>query len=108
MSSLLDELGIDPEDFEWQDLALCQGIEIKTPEDHPLFDAYENDIETAKAQDEMCLVCPVIKQCFMAGAKGEFGVWGGVYWNGAGKPDKNKNAHKSEETWDRIYKRVSE
>lgn len=108
MPSLLQELGIDPEDFEWQDLGLCRGLKIENPEkDDSMYDAYEADAEIAKAQDEMCLVCPVMKQCFMAGANGEFGVWGGVYWNGAGKPDKNKNTHKTEETWDRIYERVS-
>lgn len=107
MSSLLDELGIDPEDFEWQDLGLCRGMRINSPEEDSFYDGYEADEETAKAQDAMCLVCPVFQQCFMAGADGEIGVWGAVYWNGSGKPDKNKNSHKTEEVWDEIYKKAA-
>lgn len=107
MSSLLDELGIDPESFEWNDLALCRNIEIEGPETDAFFDQYESDEEAAKATDQMCLHCPVIRECFFAGSQGQQGVWGGVYWNGAGKPDKNKNSHKTEETWDEIRGLVS-
>jgi hypothetical protein len=101
MSNLLDELGLDPNDFNWEDLALCAGLPTEM-----FYDLYESDVETAKAIDEGCLRCPVFQECFMKGADGEYGVWGGVYWNGAGRPDKNKNAHKTEETWDEIYRRA--
>lgn len=101
MSSLLDELGLDPEDFEWQDLALCSNMPTSF-----FYDNYESDQETAKATDQVCLRCPVQKQCFFAGASGEHGVWGGVYWNGSGKPDKNRNAHKTEEVWNEVHRKV--
>jgi hypothetical protein len=101
VSSLLDDLGIDPEDFEWQDLALCANMPTEL-----FYDKYESDSETAKATDQACLRCPVMRQCFFAGSDGEYGTWGGVYWNGAGKPDKNRNSHKTEEVWVEIRRRV--
>ena len=103
MSSLLDELGLDPDDFEWQDLSLCQGMPTEL-----FYDDYESDVETAKAVDEACLRCPVFSECFMyAGENNEYGTWAAVYWNGSGRPDKNKNAHKSDEDWDEIYRRAA-
>lgn len=100
--SLLDELNLDPDDVEWRDLSLCQNMERED-----FYDNYEADVEIAKAIDQACIVCPVIKECFFAGSQGEWGVWGGVYWNGAGKPDKARNAHKTQEVWDKIHKRVA-
>jgi len=101
MSSLLEEFGLDPEDFEWQDLALCSNMPTSF-----FYDSYESDTETAKSIDQVCLRCPVIKECFFMGAKGEHGVWGGFYWNGSGTPDKNKNSHKTEEIKLEILRRV--
>lgn len=108
MSSLWDQLGLDPDDFSWRDLGTCSRIKIESPEDDLFFDRYENDTEMAKQVDQMCLHCPAMKQCFFAGSDGQQGVWGGVYWNGSGKPDKNKNAHKTEEDWEAIYRIVHE
>lgn len=104
MSSLLESLGIDPDEAEWQDLALCSNVTTEL-----FFDKYETDSEVARATDALCLKCPVLRDCFFAGSKnGNYGIWGGIYWNGSGKPDKNKNAHKTQETWDKIYKKVAE
>ncbi len=106
MPSILDQLGIDVAEFDWTDLSLCRES-VTSPEDDIFFDRYESDEETAIAADSMCLSCPVVKQCFFEGASGgKIGVFGGVYWNGSGKPDKNKNSHKSEDTWTSIYERV--
>ena len=101
MSELLDSLGIDPQNFEWQDIALCRGLDTEL-----YYDKYEDSAETARQIDEGCLRCPVFTQCFLAGADNEFGVWGGVFWNGSGKPDRNKNSHKTPEIWAEIQKRV--
>jgi len=110
--SLLDELDIDPDDFEWRDLGLCQNTAVtRKPDgttDDMFFDDYESDANVARQVDEMCLHCPVLALCAQAGSKGETGVWGGIYWNGAGKPDKNRNSHKTPEVWDRIRKRMTE
>ena len=101
MISLLKSLDLDAETLEWFDLALCQG----SPRDW-FFEGYE-DSNTAKQVDSMCLSCPVMKSCGLMGQAGEVGVWGGVYWNGQGKPDKNKNAHKTPEDWEKIYERLA-
>lgn len=103
MYDLLDELGLDDQDVRWQNLALCQGMQTEW-----FYDLYEKDGEVARASDEACLRCPVKAQCFLAGQSGEYGVWGGVFWNGSGKPDKNKNSHKSDDTWTEIYEGVKE
>lgn len=95
-------MGIDPADFTWRDLALCDGMDPNL-----FFDAYENDIETAKQVDAACLHCPVMAQCAKAGQDGQYGVWGAIYWDGYGKPDINKNAHKTEEIYGKIKGRLS-
>jgi hypothetical protein len=103
MADLLHELGLDEEDVRWQDLAICQFMPTKL-----FYEDYLADEEVAKAIDSTCLTCPVIKDCFMHAAEsGEDGTWGGVFWTGSGKPDKNANAHKTQEVWDEIHRRVS-
>ena len=100
--SLIEELGLDEDTLTWHQLALCKNMDRED-----FYDNYESDPQVAKAIDEACLVCPVMKQCAMAGEDGEWGVWGGIYWNGAGKPDKARNSHKSPEVWERIAKKLA-
>jgi hypothetical protein len=103
MKDILDELGLDPDNLQWHQLAYCDGMPLSW-----FYDDYETDAETAKATDDACLHCPVMKECGLQGAGGEFGVWGGIYWSGNGKQDKAKNAHKTPEVWDLIRKRMTE
>jgi len=109
--NILEELGLTEDEFEWRDLALCKGLSPVKDEDGKwrdfFFDDYETDQNTARTIDSVCLSCPVFKDCFAAGQDGGIGVWGGVYWNGAGKPDKNKNSHKTDEDWDNIRNRLT-
>ena len=94
MSRILDELGIDKDDLVWTDLAACQNLPTNN-----FFETYETDTILAKSIDDMCLVCPVAKQCLEAGMENdEYGVWGGVYLS-LGTPDKTRNAHKTPEYW---------
>jgi hypothetical protein len=103
--SLLEQIGVDPEDFTWRDLGLCVG----TDEPDNFFEEYEHKENVAKNIDDMCLSCPVMKACAeYAQMHRESGVWGGVYWDGSGKPDKERNAHKTPEVWDEIKRRISE
>lgn len=96
-------LGIDLEDIEWQDLAICDGMDV-----NDFYDNYESSTTVARVIDQACLSCPVLKQCLEAGTdNGEWGVWGGIYLS-SGKPDKNKNAHKTADVWDRIRVRIGE
>lgn len=100
-SSVQNVLGIDLEDLEWYDLALCQG------EDHNLFyDDYEADEQVANTIDQMCLSCPVMQQCLSRGVdRSEWGVWGGIYLT-SGKPDTSRNSHKTPDIWKAIRQRI--
>jgi hypothetical protein len=101
LSDILDALGLDEGDLDWQDLAVCQGMPTNN-----FYDDYEADPQFAKVIDEACLSCPVLSQCLMAGTQNkEYGVWGSVYLN-AGVADPNRNQHKTKEVWDRIKKRI--
>ena len=93
MSQILDHLGIDPEDVKWYHLAACKGMDINW-----FYDKYENDKILADTMDQICLNCPVVKQCYKEGVSNkEKGVWGGVYLN-LGRTDKLSNLHKSKDT----------
>lgn len=96
-------LGIDPEELEWQDLALCPDTPTNL-----FYDEYESDEQVAKMIDEMCLSCPVMQQCLERGMdNGEWGTWGGIYLT-SGRPDANRNAHKTQETWDQIREKIGD
>lgn len=102
ISSVTDALGLDPQDLEWQDLALCQGQDVWR-----FYEGYETDTRIAKVTDDMCRSCPVRAMCLQAGVENsEWGVWGGVYLNN-GKPDSNRNAHKTQEDWDEIRRMLT-
>lgn len=99
MSNILKALGIDAQDLKWYHLAACTGMSINW-----FYDDYENDKVIAKSADEVCLNCPVIKQCYKEGVENkEFGVRGGVFMD-LGRVDKQNNLHKSKETWDALKK----
>ena len=97
MSNILNELGVDKQEFEWFDLAVCRGMDTNL-----FFEKYETDVNIAKNIDEACLSCPVAKMCYESGIENnEYGVWGGVYLN-AGSIDNSKNTHKTPEIWKKI------
>lgn len=97
MSNILNDLGIDKDDFGWWHLAVCRGMDTNL-----FYDKYEIDQNVAKNIDEACLSCPVLKMCYDSGVENsEYGVWGGVYLT-AGDIDKTKNLHKTQEVWKRL------
>lgn len=101
MSDVLSLLGLDLDSLEWQELAVCEGMDVNL-----FYDDYESDNNVANMIDEACLSCPVMAQCLQEGfANGEWGVWGGIYLT-SGKVDKNRNTHKSKETWKRIEEKI--
>ena len=102
MSSGLSELlGIDIDELEWTDLALCAGGDVNQH-----YDDYEADDNIARITDEKCLSCPVMAQCLQEGIhNSEWGVWGGIYLT-SGKVDKNRNSHKTKETWKRVEEKI--
>lgn len=100
MSNILNDLGINRDEFEWYDLAVCRGMDTNL-----FFDKYESDVNIAKNIDEACMMCPVSKMCYESGVENnEYGIWGGIYLN-SGIVDKNKNLHKTPEVWKKIKKR---
>lgn len=100
MSDILNDLGVDEDDFDWYHLSICRGMDTNL-----FYDKYEMDINIARSIDEMCLSCPVIKICYGVGIENdEHGVWGGVYLN-SGSIDKTRNLHKTQETWKRLKKK---
>ena len=103
MSDALSVLGIDLEELEWQDLALCENMPTNW-----FYDDYESDVQVANTVDEACLSCPVMAQCLQRGIENsEWGVWGSIYLT-SGKPDKNRNAHKTPDVWEQIRERIGD
>lgn len=99
MSNILNDLGIDKEEFEWFDLSICRGMDTNL-----FFEKYETDVNIAKSIDEACMSCPVSKMCYESGIENnEYGVWGGIYLN-AGSIDNSRNTHKTPEVWKKIKK----
>jgi hypothetical protein len=100
MSNILNDLGIDKDNFEWYDFAICKGMDTDL-----FFEKYETDINIANSIDQACLSCPVSKMCYEAGVlNNDYGVWGGFYLN-AGSVDKSKNIHKTSDTFKRLKKK---
>lgn len=98
--SIVDELDLDPKNFDWRELASCRFLDPSMC--NIFFDDYEADQVTARETDNLCLSCPVMQQCLEDGLKGkEEGVWGGVYLVN-GKVDRSRNRHKDDETWKRL------
>lgn len=90
----------------WQELGSCSDLALVALEngsgddyDDLFFDCYEDDPVIAENTDNLCITCPVAKNCGLFGVETKsWGVWGGVYLK-EGRPDRARNAHKTPETW---------
>ncbi len=84
--------------MRWEAYATCRnGIDPAS-----FFDKYESNVNTARVVDQMCLSCPVVKQCYEEGVENRsYGVWGGVFLK-AGKEDRENNQHKTPDIWSAI------
>ena len=96
------------DELSWSDLALCNDSNSMLTLDESMkktnlfFDNYESSVSIALNIDKLCMSCPVVRECLSAGMSGgSWGVWGGVYLI-YGKPDRNKNSHKNEDTWEEL------
>lgn len=71
--NVIEEFGLDPERFIWQDLSMCVNI----PPQAFFEDAESNDNIKNAAQD-ICDYCPVKEMC-LEEARGSksYGIWGG-------------------------------
>lgn len=101
MSNKVLELLIDDvTDFTWCDLGLCRSL----PDPDIMFEGYEGDPQLARAIDEMCMSCPVARECNEYGVETKStGQWGGWYLVN-GKISKQFNAHKDTLVVERLAK----
>lgn len=96
-------MGIDPREFEWTMLAACLNYDLSF-----FFDEYEKDAYVAQGIDELCLSCPVAKECFEFGKRTKStGVFGGFYLENGDVAEK-RNAHKTRDVAMRLAKKVYE
>lgn len=79
MIEFMDRMGIDPEDFSWQELSLCGGLGAAKPELAEIFFSMADKDERIEAQaKEICSVCPVREICLEEARRNkESGIWGG-------------------------------
>lgn len=102
--SLFDRLGLDPNDFSWEDFAACNNM----AEDfiNWFFDDFEQDVIVAANASEICYHCPVISSCFAWAEENKAeGLHGGAYFTN-GSVDRVKNKYKTEEEWKRLEKLI--
>lgn len=100
MPNIFKDIGIDQQDIKWYHLGACNNMPINW-----FYDDYESDKELAKQIDQVCIHCPVVKQCLADGldTKEFAGVRGGIYLN-IGRIDKQHNSHKDPDTWKQLKK----
>lgn len=99
--NLFEAMGIDSENFTWEELASCRNMEVNW-----FYDDYENDPVIAVNAEKLCYNCPVIRACAEKGMDDkEEGLWGGIYWSN-GKVDKIRNRHKTPEQWEAIEEMI--
>lgn len=103
MQDFLRRLGIDPSNFEWQQLSACKGLDTNL-----FFEGYESDPIIAGEIDVMCSQCPVLKECYEYGTKNKlFGVFGAFYLSN-GQIDRKRNEHKDKEFIKKVAGKIYE
>jgi hypothetical protein len=84
--------------YKFDENALCLNMDTNI-----FFDKYEEDKKVATFVDSLCIKCPAQRQCLAyAVSNQEWGVWGGVYFEG-GKISKEFNVHKTKEDWFEVW-----
>ena len=103
MNDILNELGVDEDDLNWQDLAYCKTIDPK------YFDRYYQDSPHLRpVVDDMCMSCPVLKECGIAAVTNrESYVWAATFFDN-GVPVPEMNDHKTEDFKRRLRERIRE
>lgn len=82
----------------WKNKSMCLNMDTNI-----FFDKYENSEELRLAVDELCIKCPVQRECLASAVtRQEWGVWGGVYFE-KGKISKEFNSHKTKSGWANIW-----
>lgn len=96
------------DELDWWNLALCKGMndlrENELPHHHEdyFFEKYEEDAVIAANMDNICISCPVRKDCLMDAVENkDSGLRGGIYLN-KGRVDQTRNQHKTPDIWEVI------
>lgn len=88
--------------YKFNKKALCLNMDTNL-----FFDKYEEKLNVKSYVDSLCVKCPVQRQCLAyAVSNQEWGVWGGVYFEG-GKMSKEFNAHKTKEEWFNVWSGIT-
>jgi hypothetical protein len=88
--------------YKFDDKASCLNMDTNL-----FFDKYEEDKDVAGMVDSLCIQCPAQRQCLAyAVSNQEWGVWGGVYFEG-GKISKEFNSHKTKEDWFNVWSGIT-
>lgn len=79
MIEFMERMGINPDNFEWQELSLCGSLGAADPELAEVWHSKAERDERVKAiAKEICDVCPIKKICLEEGVRNkEYGIWGG-------------------------------
>ena len=86
----------------WKNNASCSGYDTNF-----FFDKYEEEEQFRPAIDNLCMSCPVMKECFAIGvSQKEWGVWGGIYLEG-GEISKEFNSHRSKLDWEKVWRNLT-
>ena len=85
------------DNYPWMKDGLCVGMPYDL-----FYENYERSPKLRPYVDQICQHCPVRRECRVAGSEGEWGQWGEIFWDGSGKPDRERNKHKTDQDWIRI------
>lgn len=70
---LIEDFSLDPDNFIWQDMAICDQIPTKA-----FFDDAESHSGIESAVKAICAVCPVKNHCLDFGVSNKsYGIYGG-------------------------------
>jgi hypothetical protein len=87
---------------EWKDQGLCKGMDTEV-----FFDKYEADENVRAAVEDLCMSCPVARDCFATGvSQKSWGVWGGIYLEN-GEISREFSKHLTKKDWGQKWKRLT-
>jgi hypothetical protein len=87
---------------EWKDKGLCKGMDTEM-----FFDRYETDENVRVAVEDMCMSCPVVRDCLATGiSQKSWGVRGGIYLEN-GEISREFSKHLTKKDWGEKWKRLT-
>lgn len=88
--------------MKWMDSAACLGEDTNA-----FYDVYEENPDVRAGVDNLCMSCPVQRECFASGVSNkDYGVWGGVYLSD-GEIDSTFNNHKTNSQWADLWENLT-